>query len=230
MKFKVITLFPEFIKTLENYSIIGRAIGKGLIRVEPINLRDFGLGSYKQVDDKPYGGGVGMLLRVDVLHQAIQKASTGWRTKSKNRRVILISPDGKTFNQAKAEELISLNEIVLVCGHYEGFDKRVEEFVDEKISVGNYIVSGGELPAMTIIDAISRLIPGVLGKDESKQDESFSQIDSKRYFEYPQYTRPEEFMGKKVPDVLISGNHKEIEGWRKQNRKPIDPHTFQRQT
>ena len=219
MKFKVITLFPEFIKTLENYSVIGRAANKGIIKIEPINLRDFGLGSYKQVDDKPYGGGPGMLLRVDVLHQAIQKANL---RSSKNRRIILLSPDGKTFDQAKAEELTNFNEIVLVCGHYEGFDARVEDFVDEKISVGNYIVSGGELPALTVIDAVSRLIPGVLGKDESNQDESFSQKDDERYLEYPQYTRPEEFRGKKVPDILISGDHQEIEKWRKQSRKPID--------
>jgi len=219
LKFKVITLFPEFIKTLENYSVIGRAANKGIIKIEPINLRDFGLGSYKQVDDKPYGGGPGMLLRVDVLHQAIQKANL---RSSKNRRIILLSPDGKTFDQAKAEELTNFNEIVLVCGHYEGFDARVEDFVDEKISVGNYIVSGGELPALTVIDAVSRLIPGVLGKDESNQDESFSQKDDERYLEYPQYTRPEEFRGKKVPDILISGDHQEIEKWRKQSRKPID--------
>jgi tRNA (guanine37-N1)-methyltransferase len=222
MKFKVVTLFPEFIDQLRNYSVIGRAIRTGKIEIETINLRDFGLGSYKQVDDKPYGGGVGMLLRVDVLHQAIQKATAPWQAKSKNHRIILISPDGKTFDQVKAEKLANLNEIILICGHYEGFDRRVEKFVDEKISVGNYIVSGGELPAMIIIDAISRLIPGVLGKDESNQDESFSQKDGKRYFEYPQYTRPEEFMGKKVPDVLISGNHKKIDDWRKHNRKSID--------
>jgi tRNA (guanine37-N1)-methyltransferase len=222
MKFKVITLFPDFVEQLRNYSVIGRAIRAGKIEIETINLRDFGLGSYKQVDDKPYGGGVGMLLRVDVLYQAIQKATALWGTKSKNRRIILMSPDGKTFDQTKAEKLASLDEIVLVCGHYEGFDKRVEKFVDEKISVGNYIVSGGELPAMIIIDAISRLIPGVLGKNESNKDESFSKKNGKRYLEYPQYTRPEEFMGERVPEVLISGNHKKIDDWRKHNRKSID--------
>jgi len=212
MKFKVITLFPDFVKTLENYSIIGRAIKDSKISLETQNLRDFGLGAHRQVDDRPYGGGAGMLMRVDVVVPAIEKAL---KRASKKHSVILLSPDGKRLKQEKVEKLAQLDELILVCGHYEGFDRRIEEYMDEKISVGDFVVSGGELPALLIIDAVSRLLPGVLGKDESSKTESFSKVGGRRVLEFPQYTRPEKYKGKAVPKVLLSGNHKEIEEWRK---------------
>lgn len=220
MKFKVITLFPDFIEKLQNYSIIGRAIGTGKVVLETLDLREFGLGKYKQVDDKPYGGGVGMLLRVDVLYKALRKAAP---RAAKKRRVILLSADGAVFNERKAERLCEYDEIVLICGHYEGHDKRIEEYVDEKISIGRFVLTGGELPAMTIIDSVTRLLPGVLGKDESSYDESYALVDGQEILEYPQYTRPFDFKGNKVPEVLLSGDHKKITKWKKDNFEHITP-------
>jgi tRNA (guanine37-N1)-methyltransferase len=214
MKFKVITLFPDFINRLKEYSIIGRAINDKKIYLETINLRDFGLGSYKQVDDKPYGGGVGMLLRIDVLYRAIKKAAP---RKSKKRLIVLLSADGEKFDQKMAQEFSKLDELVLICGHYEGVDKRVEDYIDKKLSFGESVLTGGEIPAMALIDSTSRLLSGVLGKDESSIEETFSEIDGKKILEYPQYTRPFDFKGKKVPDVLLSGNHKKITKWREKN-------------
>ncbi len=218
MKFKVITLFPEFINRIKEYSIISRAIKNAKIKLETINIRDFGLGNYKQVDDKPYGGGVGMLLRVDVIYKAIRKASP---RKSVKRRIILLTADGERFSQRVAERLLKYEEIVLVCTHYEGHDKRIEEYVDEKISIGPYVLTGGEIPAMTIIDATSRLISGVLGKDESSKSESFSIIENRETLEYPQYTRPFDFKGKKVPEILLCGDHKKIKKWKEENTKTV---------
>ena len=217
MTFTVITLFPEFIEALHGYSIIGRAIAAGKIALKTINLRDFGLGKYKQVDDRPYGGGAGMLLRVDVVSKAIRAAREGAK---KRHRVILLCPSGKKFTQRTAERLAKLDEIILVCGHYEGFDKRIEGYVDEKISVGDYVLSGGEVAAMAVVDATSRQIPGVLQNPKSLELESFSRPapESKKgriAAEHPQYTRPREFEGKGVPEVLISGNHQEIDEWRR---------------
>jgi tRNA (guanine37-N1)-methyltransferase len=215
MQFTVITLFPEFVENIKNYSIIGRAIKEKKIDIKTINLRDFGIGRYKQVDDKPYGGGPGMLLRVDIMSAAIKSA----KKLAPKAKVVLLSPEGKTFNQKTAFKYAKSKNIILVCGHYEGFDERVKKYVDEVVSVGNYILSGGELPAMAIIDSISRLIPGVLGNSESLKNESFSSADNCKLaadnsFDFPQYTRPEVYKGEKVPEVLISGNHKEIEKWR----------------
>jgi len=218
MKFTVITLFPEFIKNLEGYSIIGRAIKEQKITVETISLRDFGIGSYKQVDDKPYGGGVGMLLRADTVVPAIKSAR---KKAAKGSKVILLSPEGKKYNQKLAEKFSSYKELIIVCGHYEGFDERIKGYVDEVVSIGGYVLSGGEIAAMSIIDSVSRLIPGVLGKDESSKTESFSEHEGKRIIESPQYTRPEEFEEKNVPEVLLSGNHKKIEAWRKSNQKEV---------
>jgi len=217
MKFTIITLFPEFVKTLDDYSIIGRAIKNKKISVETINLRDFGLGSYKQVDDKPYGGDPGMLLRVDVAVSAIRHATRSNRSKS--RKTVLLCPSGKKLNQKMVEDFARLDELVLFCGHYEGFDRRIEDYVDEKISIGDYVLSGGEIPAMAIIDAVSRQIPGVLQNPKSLHAESFSPIRNTQYnirdtfYEAPQYTRPAEFEGKKVPDVLASGDPKKIKKW-----------------
>jgi len=218
MKFKVVTLFPDFVKQLKNYSIIGRAIRGGKICLETVDIRDYGLGNYKQVDDRPYGGGIGMLLRVDVLYRAIKKAAP---RKSKSRIVIMLDAAGEKYTQQTAKDLTKYDEIILVCGHYEGFDKRIENYVDKKISIGEYIITGGELPAMAIIDSTCRLLPGVLGKDESSQFETFSFINGKRIVENPQFTRPSEFKGEKVPEVLISGNHKKINSWIKKHTKQV---------
>ena len=227
MKFVVITLFPDFVKSLEQYSIIGRAIKDKKIKLQVINLRDFGIGKYKQVDDKPYGGGPGMLLRVDVMAKAIGQAK---KTAPKSK-VVLLSPEGNKFDQAKAKSYAENKNLIIVCGHYEGFDERIKSYADEVVSLGDYVVSGGEIPAMIVIDAVYRLIPGVLGNPDSLANESF-QIPAINYrlsttnYDFPQYTRPEKFEGAEVPEILISGNHREIEKWRKSNKKQLDEQTI----
>lgn len=210
MKFDVLTLFPEMFEVL-NQSIIGRAKEKGLIDIRLTNIRDFSKDKHKKVDDTPYGGGAGMVIKPDVVYDAWQSLE------SPEAKVIYLSPKGETLNQKKVERLAKENHLILLCGHYEGIDQRViDEIVDEEISVGDYVLTGGELPAMVLIDSISRYLDGVLNK-ESIQEESFSN----GLLEYPQYTRPEEFKGKKVPAVLLSGNHKEIEEWRKEQALKI---------
>lgn len=206
INFSIITLFPEMFEGVFNHSIIGRAIKNKKIDIHILNLRDFGEGKRKTVDDTPYGGGAGMILRTDIMDKAIQKA------KSDEARVVLLTPQGKPYSQKKAKELSSLSDIVLVCGHYEGFDERVNDFVDEEISIGDYVLTGGEIPAMVVIDSVSRLLPGVLGGSQSPEDDSFSSVDF--LLEYPQYTKPEEYKGEKVPSVLLSGDHKKIKEWR----------------
>lgn len=216
MKFNIITLFPDFLEALNSYSIIGRAIRNKVIDVKTIDLRSFGLGKHKEVDNKPFGGGVGMLLRADVVGAAIDSI------KKKNKsRIVLLSPKGKQFTQKMAAELAELDEIVLVCGHYEGFDERITDLVDEVVSIGPYVLSGGEIAAMAMIDAIARQIPKVLGKTESKDVETFSTVEGEKIIEYPQYTKPREFRGQKVPDVLISGDHDQIRRWKKNNTRKI---------
>lgn len=207
MKISILTLFPEMFNGPFEFSIIKRAHEKGLVKINIINIRDFGIGKHKMVDDTPYGGGMGMVMRVDIVKKAIDSN----KSNKKGERVILLDPSGKTFNQQKAKNLSRLSHLILVCGHYEGFDQRIREFVDEELSIGDYVLTGGELPAMVVVDALIRLIPGVLGKDKSSADESFQ----KNLLEYPQYTRPYEFKGQKVPKVLLSGNHKEIDKFRK---------------
>jgi len=218
MKFKVVTLFPDFIKSMKNYSIIGRALKNGKISLETVDIHDFGIGRYQQVDDKPYGGGVGMLLKVDVMDRAIKAAAP---RKSQKRRIILLTPEGKRFDQSKALELAKLDEIVFVCGHYEGFDRRIDAFVDEKISIGDFVLSGGEIAAMSIIDTVSRHQKDVLGKEESKEIESFSTINGKTFLEHPQFTRPDSYKGMDVPKVLISGHHKNIAKWQTDNMTEV---------
>lgn len=191
-------------------SMLWKAQEKKLVSFELINLRDFGLGPRKQVDDTPYGGGDGMVLMIEPLTAAIEKAKEG----KQNTKVILLTPRGDTFNQAKAKELTKSENLVLICGRYEGYDERVIEFVDEQISVGDYVLTGGELPAMIVADAVTRLVPGVLGGETSAELESFSDGKTR---EHPHYTRPEEFQGNRVPDVLLTGNHADIEKWRKEN-------------
>lgn len=197
---------------------MGRAQKKGLVRFELINIRDFGEGKHKMVDDKPYGGGSGMILKPDILTHALKSV---FKIKNSKLKIILTSPSGYPYKQKKALELSKLDHLVIVCGHYEGVDQRfIDKYIYEEISIGDYVLTGGEIPAMVIIDTVVRLIPGVLEKEEATKQESFSDIrhptSDIRLLEYPQYTRPEEFEGIKVPQVLLSGDHKKIEDWRKE--------------
>ena len=204
MKFDVLTPFPEMFSTLEQ-SIIGKAIEKQLIEINLTNIRDFSKDKHKKVDDTPYGGGAGMIMKPDVVYDAYNSI------KSKNAKVIYMSPQGKTLNQKKVEELSKEKHLIILCGHYEGIDQRViDKIVDEEISIGDYILTGGEIPAMVLIDSVSRYVTGVLN-EQSIKDESFSN----GLLEYPQYTRPEVFEGMKVPEILLSGHHENIEKWRK---------------
>ena len=200
LRFDILTLFPEMIEGFINSSILKRAIEKGLIEVNIINFRDYSGNKHNTVDDYAYGGGVGMLLRVDPIKRALDTVPD-----IKNAYKIITSPSGATYNQHKAEELSKKDHIVIVCGHYEGFDQRVYDYVDEEISIGDYVLTGGELAAGIIVDSVSRLVKGVIS-DDSIVGESFSM----GLLEYPQYTRPYEFDGKKVPDVLVSGHHANI--------------------
>lgn len=211
MQFNLLTLFPEQVRHLLDYSILKRAQEANLITIKTHDLRQFGLGDHQQVDDTPYGGGRGMVLKPDVVVPAIQKISA----ESKKPYVILMTPQGQRFTQAKAEELAKHKNLLLVAGHYEGFDERIRNYVDEEISIGDFVLTGGELPAAVIVDAVARLVPGVL-TDESAAEEShvLKDEDGNRLLEYPQYTKPVEFEGKKVPEVLLSGNHAKIAAWR----------------
>ena len=210
MKIDVLTLFPEMFEPLKA-SIIGKAIEKNIIEINLINIRDFSKDKHKKVDDTPYGGGAGMVIRPDVVYDAYKSVY------DKNAKVIYLSPQGKVLDQKKVENLSSENHLILLCGHYEGIDQRVlDEIVDEEISIGDYVLTGGELPAMVVIDTVSRYIEGVINK-ESTNEESFSN----GLLEYPQYTRPEEFLGKKVPDILISGHHENINKWRQEKSLQI---------
>ena len=215
MKISILTLFPEMFHGPFGYSIVKRAIDKKLVEIDLINIRGFGIGKHKVVDDKPYGGGLGMILRVDVLEKAINNTRDN-RLSPKKQRVVLLDPQGKTFNQKRAEEFSNLTHLILVCGHYEGIDSRIEYFVDEKISIGDFIVTGGEIPAMLVADATVRLIKGNLDK-EVTNIESFSPClpAGRAFLEYPQYTRPKVYKSYSVPELLLSGNHKKIGEWRK---------------
>jgi len=233
MRFKILTLFPEMVMSGLNTSIIGRAVANERLSIEAIDIRDFAFNKHKSVDDYPYGGGAGMLIQAEpvylayrsileskgeafggeggVLEEALEK--TWNETRKTSPRVIYLSPMGKVFNQSLAEELAKEKELILLCGHYEGIDERVlEEIVTDYISVGDYVVTGGELPAMMLVDAISRLIPGVLNNNASAEFESFQD----NLLEHPHYTRPEVWRGKKVPEILLSGHHANIEKWRRE--------------
>lgn len=219
MKFNIITIFPEIIEAYSGESILKRACEKDLLEINAINLRDFTHDKHKTTDDAPYGGGPGMVMKVEPFYEAIQSVK---KDASKKHRIIAMSPQGRTFNQRVAEEYASTyDEITILCGRYEGYDARVFEFVDEKISIGDFVLCGGELPALAVAEATARLKPGVLGDDASSKSETFS--ESLDFIEYPQYTRPDVFeygdaKEKKVlyvPDVLKSGDHKKIEAWRK---------------
>jgi tRNA (guanine37-N1)-methyltransferase len=208
LNFTVITLFPPMFSSPLSYSILGKAQEKGLISVRLVNLRDYATDRHRVTDDYPYGGGQGMIMKPEPLIAAIENI----RKTLKEPRVILLTPQGRVFNQETAFQLTREKELVFICGRYEGIDERVKDFVDDELSIGDYTLSGGELPAMVVIDAIARLTPGVLGNVRSVQEESF--IDG--LLEYPQYTRPEEFRGIRVPEVLLSGDHQRIKGWRRQ--------------
>jgi tRNA (guanine37-N1)-methyltransferase len=210
VKIDVLTLFPAMFAGPLDESIIMRARKKGLLDLKIHDLRDWTNDRHRTVDDKPFGGGPGMLMKVEPLFKAVESL------KREQTKVILLSPSGRKFDQSIARELAKEKDLLLVTGHYEGFDERVREtLADDDLSIGDYVLTNGALPAMVVIDAVTRLLPGVLGKDESSLDESFSA----GLLEYPQYTRPAEFRGMKVPDVLVSGNHAEIEKWRREQAK-----------
>lgn len=214
MRFDILTIFPEIFRSYFDESIIKRAIEANLIKIHIHDIREYSKDKHKKVDDIPFGGGAGMVMTpqpiADCL-QAIKKHNSG--------PVIYLSPQGQRFTQSKAEKFAKQQEIILLCGRYEGIDQRIIDlFVDQEISIGDFVLTGGELPAMTILDAVARLIPGVLGKDASHEQDSFSKA-FKRKKEYPHYTRPQEFLGLEVPEVLLSGHHAEIEKWRKKNLK-----------
>lgn len=205
MDFDVLTLFPEMFEPLKQ-SIIGKALEKNIINLNLINIRDFSKDKHKKVDDTPYGGGAGMIMKPDVVYDAYKSI------KDENAKVIYMSPQGKTLNQEKVEELSRQSHLIILCGHYEGIDQRViDKIVDEEISIGDYVLTGGEIPAMVLIDSVSRYIKGVLNQ-ESICEESFSN----GLLEYPQYTRPEIFEGEKVPEILLSGHHENINQWRRE--------------
>ena len=233
MNFYIMTLFPEMVMDGLNTSIIGRAVNKGLLSIEALNIRDYAFNKHHSVDDYPYGGGAGMLMQAEPVYQcydALARQITERKAKAteeklasgekkemsgeqKRTRVIYLSPQGKTFNQSMAEEFAQEEDLVFLCGHYEGIDERVlEEIVTDYVSIGDYVLTGGELPAMVMMDSISRMVPGVLSNQESGETESFAE----NLLEYPQYSRPEEWHGQKVPPVLLSGHHANIEAWRRE--------------
>lgn len=219
MNFHILTLFPEMIQQGLNTSITGRAIDKGLISVNPVNIRDFSSDKHNRVDDYPYGGGAGMVIQAEPVFKAYGylanhiKMAKESEDSFKKPRVIYVTPQGSVFNQSMAKEFAQEEDLIFLCGHYEGIDERVlEMIVTDNISIGDYVLTGGELPAMVMIDAISRLVPGVLNNDVSAEFESLQD----NLLEYPQYTRPENFMGKKVPEVLLTGHHANIDAWRRE--------------
>lgn len=210
MKFDVLTLFPEMFETMKQ-SIFGKAMEKGIVTMNTVNIRNFSKDKHKKVDDTPYGGGAGMVMMPDVVYSAYQSIAT------KDAKVIYMSPQGKTLSQKKIEELAKQDHLIILCGHYEGIDQRVlDKIVDEEISIGDYVLTGGEIPAMVLMDSVSRYVEGVL-KQDSIKEESFTN----GLLEYPQYTRPETFEGQKVPEILLTGHHENIEKWRKEQSLKI---------
>jgi tRNA (guanine37-N1)-methyltransferase len=213
VKIQVITIFPEMFEGVLNSSMLWKAQKEKLVEYKLVNLRDFGIGPRKQVDDTPYGGGDGMVLRPEPLFEAVELA----KTTDPDARVLLMTPRGDMFNQELAREFAATEAgLIIICGRYEGYDERITTLVDKQLSVGEYVLTGGELPAMVVVDAVTRLIPGVLGGENSAENESYS---VKSIIEHPHYTRPEEYRGLRVPDILLSGHHAEIDKWRKDNQK-----------
>jgi tRNA (guanine37-N1)-methyltransferase len=211
MRIQIITLFPEMFEGVFNSSMLWKAQKEDLVEYSLINMRDFGIGPRKVVDDIPYGGGDGMVLKPEPLFEAVEHA----KEKEPDAQVLLMTPRGDMFKQEMAREFAATDAgLIIICGRYEGYDERITSMVDMQVSIGEYVLTGGELPAMVIVDAVTRLIPGVLGGETSAELESYSNGEIR---EHPHYTRPEQFRGLSVPEVLLSGNHKEIENWRKEN-------------
>jgi tRNA (guanine37-N1)-methyltransferase len=214
MKISILTLFPEMFSGPFSESIIKNAQKKNLVDINFVNIRDFGVGPHKMVDDSPYGGGIGMVMKVDVIKKALESVKDSNKN-SNSQKVILLTADGKTYNQRVAEMYARLDHLIIICGHYEGVDERVRQFVDEEISIGDFVLTGGEIPSMLITDSVVRLIDGVL-KEGVTDLESFSHNDSGSFLlEYPLYTKPQDFEGLQVPEILLSGDHKKIAEWRK---------------
>lgn len=222
MKISILTLFPEMFVGPFDHSILKRAQEKKLLEVEFINIRDFGIGKHKTVDDTSYGGGVGMVMRVDVVADAISNAKCKILNDKCNEKIILMDPRGETFSQKKAKEFAKIDHLILVCGHYEGIDERILQFVDETISIGDYVLTGGELPSMVIVDTVTRLLPGAI-TDSATDTETFSlhTEEGDTLLEHPHYTRPQTYQRMDVPEVLLSGNHADIEDWREKQAKEI---------
>lgn len=227
LQFNIITIFPESFKSYFNASILWAAQKKKLIKIKIHNLRDWTRDKHKTVDDRPYGGGPGMILLAEPIIKALSTLTRKSQIANRKFRIVMFTPAGKKFNQREAERLAKYQQLILLCGRYEGFDARVEKFVDEKISIGDYVLSGGELPAIVVVEAVARQIPGVVGHQHALDEETFSKdLD---YIEYPQYTRPEVLVVKKekktlklrVPKVLLSGNHQKIKEWRKRHSQKI---------
>jgi tRNA (guanine37-N1)-methyltransferase len=211
MKITILTLFPEMFQGPFDHSIIKRAKEKGLVEIEFINIRDFGLGKHQIIDDTPYGGGIGMVMRVDVVSKAISNVKCQTSNVKCKEKVILLTASGKPFKQAIAQEYSHLDHLILICGHYEGVDDRIKHYIDEEISIGDFVLTGGEIPAMLIADAVTRLLPGVITQG-AVEDESFSE----QLLEYPHYTKPQTYEEHTVPDILLSGNHPKIDEWRRE--------------
>ncbi|WP_084675123.1 tRNA (guanosine(37)-N1)-methyltransferase TrmD [Hippea jasoniae] len=211
MEIFVLSIFPEMFDCVFNQSIIKRAQQKGIVQIEAINIRDFALDKHRTTDDYPYGGGAGMVMKPEPIYRAMDYV----KSKNSNTHTILLTPAGKIFNQQKAKELAKKSSLAIICGRYEGFDERVRYLADEEISLGRFVLSGGEIAAMAIVDAVVRLLEGVLGNPDSLKEETFED----GLVEYPQYTRPRVFRGMSVPDILLSGNHKKIKEWRMQQSK-----------
>ncbi len=210
MLFQILTTFPGIIEGVAGESILGRARQKGLIRVDPVNIRDFTSDRHHTTDDAPFGGGPGMVMKCEPVFSAVEALVS--RAAGRKPRILLMTPQGRRFDQSMAEELAEESHIIIICGRYEGVDERIREhLVTDEVSIGDYVLTGGELAAMVVVDAVARLLPGVLGAEESPESESFSS----GLLEYPQYTRPADFRGHTVPEVLLSGNHEEIGKWRR---------------
>ncbi|MBT4209713.1 MAG: tRNA (guanosine(37)-N1)-methyltransferase TrmD [Candidatus Komeilibacteria bacterium] len=219
MKFDILTIFPESLDSYFNSSILKRAQENKLININSHDIREQTTDKRKTVDDTPYGGGPGMVIQIEPVYKTLKKI---YKRQSKNTRVILMSPQGKSLDQNEVKRLAKYKRLILIAGHYEAIDSRIDNFIDEKISLGNFVLTGGELAAACVIDSVSRLVPGVVGKEESVQDESFDEYNKKTKefnIEFPQYTRPEDFMGYKVPKILLSGHHGEIKKWREKQTK-----------
>ncbi len=214
MQFDIITIFPSMFDSYFSYSILKRAQEKKLIQIKVHNLRDYANDKHKTVDDTPYGGGAGMVMKVEPIYKIIQNLKEEANQTKKKTRIILFSAKGKQYNQKEAEKLSKYDQLILICGRYEGVDERVSQYIaEEEIAIGEYVLTGGEIPAMVLVDSVSRLIPNVLGNEESSKNESHKE---ENYLEYPQYTKPENFLNWKVPPVLLSGNHQAINKWREE--------------